>query len=462
MPIQIKAVDRVPQDKVKDVMEDFAAVDVNILTVINDGQGTFSVEGTFIDPGPQGTIILKGKMSHFGGPNDHGVTASEGLALFDAADLATAPAGLFLPNQPPGTTGLARRLNPNAKYLACRWNYTLTPKGFLRSTQVTVSAKGKSVAAQPVDFGPAIETGRIADLSLGLADILGLDTDDTCSVAIPLPGGANIPIPPAPPVVTIDLAAIDAKLFPPDMSTTLVVMTTSNDEAYWVLTVLGQNESGQTLRHKVGNNPAESLLNKTVILPLSAAAAAAANVPPDVAAELNKAVQKEPDAPADPAGHQPGAGDDINAKVFAQAHGFVNQVTSNVPGTEHGKLACAWAVNEVVRLALGKPINTENGGTNGLSTAEMFDILRAHHTRVDPSQLTPGLIVISPTQGTRHGHVGIVGGNPGGAVGNTQIFSNSSHDRRFEQNYTVDSWTSHFNNINLQVLFFALNPNQFT
>ena len=53
----------------------------------------------------------------------------------------------------------------------------------------------------------------------------------------------------------------------------------------------------------------------------------------------------------------------------------------------------AWAVNEVVRQALGKPIG---GGT---STAAMAKMLQAKHTELNENQLVPGMIVISPTAG---------------------------------------------------------------
>lgn len=110
------------------------------------------------------------------------------LALINPSDVDSFP-DIFLPTQPPGTTGLARRLNPNASYIACRWDYSVTPKDFLTSTKVLVTnpANGRSGPALGVDFGPSASTGRVADLSPGLAARLGLDTNDTCTVAIPLP-----------------------------------------------------------------------------------------------------------------------------------------------------------------------------------------------------------------------------------------------------------------------------------
>jgi hypothetical protein len=457
MPIEIQALDEVPEGSLKKIIKSFAQDGANIVTAINDSKGTFSVEATFIDPGPQGSITKSGKMSTFGGPHDTGVSPSEGLALYDASEIGTAAAGLFLDTQPPGTTGLARRLNPDSNYLAVRWDYSVTPPDFLRQNLVTVSANDKSVVAHPVDWGPNITTGRVADLSSGLARALGLDTDDDCKLEIPLPAAVAIPIPASGPAHGVDLAAIDATKFPADMTRVLVAMTTSNDTTYWVVNLIGPNEGGQTLMRQVANNPPELLRSDTIILPIKADA----QVPATVAAELNKAIQKEPDVHAGPAGSPPGAGDDINAKVFATAKAFVGHVTSNVPGTQHGNLACAWAVNEVTRLALGKPISSE-GGKNGLSTDGIFDVLKAHHTKLGSAgDAKPGTIIIAPTEGENHGHVGIVGTTES-TVGNTQVFSNKSIPGIFAQNFTIGSFTSHYTGKGLQVLFFALNPDQFT
>jgi hypothetical protein len=66
-----------------------------------------------------------GKCSWFGGPNDKGVKPDEGLAFITKVEQAPQ---LFLPEQPPYTSGLARRLDPAVFYVACRWNYKQTPR----------------------------------------------------------------------------------------------------------------------------------------------------------------------------------------------------------------------------------------------------------------------------------------------------------------------------------------------
>lgn len=131
-------------------------------------------------------ITLTGKMSTFGGPYDGGVNLGEGLALYQKVEQRPE---LFLDTQPSGTTGLARRLNPAAHYVACRWNYSETPLSFLRSHQVQVLnyKTNAKMLAWPADWGPNAGTGRVADLSPGLAKALGLETDQMCHVIVPDP-----------------------------------------------------------------------------------------------------------------------------------------------------------------------------------------------------------------------------------------------------------------------------------
>jgi hypothetical protein len=130
---------------------------------------------------------VEGKMSTFGGPKDTGMSADEGLALFTPADLENPQYSyLFLPTPPPGTTGLGRRLDPDKNYFACRWNYNDTPREFLKRALARVENPftGRAADARPVDWGPNIATGRVADLSPGLAAALGLETDDVVRITI--------------------------------------------------------------------------------------------------------------------------------------------------------------------------------------------------------------------------------------------------------------------------------------
>lgn len=140
------------------------------------------------------TTLLWGKVSWFGGPYDEGVSADEGLAfIYQVSD---AP-WLFLPEQPQGTTGLARRLDPSIHYIACRWDYDQTPKSMLPGMVVQVHAPktGRYFKAFPADWGPHESTGRIADISPGLMEALGITTDDEVEVYFPFPKPEVKPVP---------------------------------------------------------------------------------------------------------------------------------------------------------------------------------------------------------------------------------------------------------------------------
>jgi len=150
------------------------------------------IAGELTEPAPPQPVDADfhavGKCSYFGGPDDTGVSPSEGLAFLSSVDQNEY---LFLPSQPSGTTGLARRLNPYVHYIACRWDYAKTPKTMLASGQlalVTAVSTGIALTAFPADWGPHTDTGRVADLSPGLMDDLGIITDDEVEVIYPWKG----------------------------------------------------------------------------------------------------------------------------------------------------------------------------------------------------------------------------------------------------------------------------------
>jgi hypothetical protein len=130
---------------------------------------------------------IVGRCSLFGGPDDMGVAPDEGLAFI--YDTSQAP-DLFLDQQPAGTTGLARRLNPEKFYIACRWDYDAPyeSKAALLNyfAEVRFPVTGKRFYAQPADWGPGESTGRVCDLSPGLANALGVVTDDVVEVIYPI------------------------------------------------------------------------------------------------------------------------------------------------------------------------------------------------------------------------------------------------------------------------------------
>jgi len=146
------------------------------------------------EPPEEALFQAAGRCSWFGGPSDTGVAPDEGLAFIYEVDQAPQ---LFLPSQPPGTTGLARRLDPDVFYVACRWDYATTPKDMLADPEqrALVRAGGRELRAWPADGGPNQNTGRVADLSPGLLAALGLETDDSVEVIYPAPGDQPQPEP---------------------------------------------------------------------------------------------------------------------------------------------------------------------------------------------------------------------------------------------------------------------------
>jgi hypothetical protein len=111
------------------------------------------------------------------------VTPEEGLAFIYKVEEAPQ---LFLPYQPEGTSGLARRLNPYVHFVACRWDYAVTSPDMLLKTRARVRAlSGRELTAFPADWGPHSSTGRVADLSSGLMEDLGIKTDDEVEIIFP-------------------------------------------------------------------------------------------------------------------------------------------------------------------------------------------------------------------------------------------------------------------------------------
>lgn len=134
-------------------------------------------------PPPDVLFSVEGRMSTFGGPLDTGMSVGEGLALFaNEAQMRKYGLGDYVL---PGAGGLGRRLNPLKPYIACRWPRELYE--LLRSQPVVVAAKGQQMEFRAVDFGPALWTGRVADLSPGGARALRLNTDDLCTVTLRKP-----------------------------------------------------------------------------------------------------------------------------------------------------------------------------------------------------------------------------------------------------------------------------------
>ena len=153
-------------------------------------------------------------------------------------------------------------------------------------------------------------------------------------------------------------------------------------------------------------------------------------------------------------------GNQRDIAIHGSAKKHENKLSSaDVPGTEGGNVACAWAVNFVVKDGIGREV----GG--GLSTAVMFEKLAAGRGKeIDLSIAPPGSLVISPTEfrpnGSRNtGHVGILGAGVGDE---RPIYSNSSKHALWEISSTVGTigkWTDYYKvRKGLKVRTYSVNP----
>jgi hypothetical protein len=119
-----------------------------------------------------------GTISHFGGPSDRGVTATETGAITGERLRA-----LNDPESPSRATINAR---PNDfYYIAMRWDYTPNGRTFWRNARIAIRnpSTGATVIVRPVDWGPNTSTGRIVDVSPQAMIDVGLRTDDNVMVA---------------------------------------------------------------------------------------------------------------------------------------------------------------------------------------------------------------------------------------------------------------------------------------
>lgn len=137
----------------------------------------------------QSMSFVRGKVSHFGGPNDRGVTATETGAI-------TLENLRALNNPLNPSPDRLRRQPESYYYVAMRWDYRPVSKASWRNLRILVTnpANGRSIVVRPVDWGPHTRTGRIIDLSPQSLVDLGLTTDQEALVAFAKPGAALGPV----------------------------------------------------------------------------------------------------------------------------------------------------------------------------------------------------------------------------------------------------------------------------
>jgi hypothetical protein len=175
--------------KIQEISETNLLLDWKELFVQGPGQGAPSFQNVlFYREGR--TITWKGQMSWFGGKDDTDMPDQEPLAIVQN-DNFDYYKKYFVDEKKggDGTFPHAKNLNPETYYIACRWDYWVTPRTQLKDCTIMVSHRGMTARAEAVDWGPNEDTGRVADVSKGLADHLGLTTDQVCEVKLTLPVG---------------------------------------------------------------------------------------------------------------------------------------------------------------------------------------------------------------------------------------------------------------------------------
>ena len=239
----------------------------------------------------------------------------------------------------------------------------------------------------------------------------------------------------------------------------LLKAVTVGQSAYYLVSQSGENEGNLVVIRQTPGAAPEVVAADTALAGLD-------TLPREVVAAL-EAIFGEPaseTAAAEKALHGPEAlsalaatatREQIRRRLFNEAHQLDGHLSSrDVPGTQHGEVACAWAVNEVARRGVGRPI----GGN--LSVDAMRKVLVDRHFPITEAQAVEGTIILSPNAGSISGHVGIVGGSTSSG---RRVYSNSSLRALWTHYYTVDSWKAYFRGQKgLRVEFFELNPSQFT
>ncbi len=138
----------------------------------------------------------------------------------------------------------------------------------------------------------------------------------------------------------------------------------------------------------------------------------------------------------------------INARIHQAAIAAVDNLNSS-SGPGGGNLACAWAVNRILRGAVGRTF--DHNGTSSMDAELRMGVSSGTVERIAREDVQPGDIIISPTEGNRIGHVGIMGENG-------LIYSNSSSSKQWKQNYNLATWDERYKSPsrNLQVNFYRV------
>ncbi|MGC4013369.1 MAG: hypothetical protein QM755_02460 [Luteolibacter sp.] len=133
-------------------------------------------------PSPDGLYNLKGTAFVLEPQTNPQIKDDETLALLRSYDGAP---NVFLSNVDRTKRPLLSQLDPDAKWVTARWDYTLTPRKWLITHQATIvnPANGKSIKVYPVDWGHM--PGHAFNISPGVAKFLGANPEDELQLSIP-------------------------------------------------------------------------------------------------------------------------------------------------------------------------------------------------------------------------------------------------------------------------------------
>jgi hypothetical protein len=164
-----------------------------------------------------------------------------------------------------------------------------------------------------------------------------------------------------------------------------------------------------------------------------------ASINSQIARSLAQAAPSGAASAADPNALPPGGNATSLSHDFASRLG---ESTANVPGTDSGNLACAWAVNNVYHDVTGNWIASPDDGGN--SVDGLYQAIQANpqtFTPVSQEQAVESgqdyIVLTSAMNGIGTGsHIGIGNGNA--------IYSNSSSSASLQQNFSPSGWDNYF------------------
>jgi hypothetical protein len=132
----------------------------------------------------------------------------------------------------------------------------------------------------------------------------------------------------------------------------------------------------------------------------------------------------------------------LHPTILEIAEKMLGESSRYIPGCDSGRLACAAMVTRVLNLAGITDVGSKC--TSDLNRQLSFS---RHFEKIKIKDALPGDIIISPSNGHKYGHVGVVGKNG-------KVYSNNSALRRFDSVFTLPIWQIYFMKKDLEVIIY--------